>query len=94
MYRLITESLLGLRLEVDRLRVEPLMPAGWEAFDVHYRYRQTVHHIHVRNLDLGVAAGASRVVRRVVCDGVVQGEATIPLRDDGQEHWVEVEIGG
>jgi cellobiose phosphorylase len=27
MYRLITESLLGLHLEVDRLRVEPLFPA-------------------------------------------------------------------
>ena len=27
MYRLITESLLGLRLEVNRLRIEPVFPA-------------------------------------------------------------------
>ena len=50
MYRLITESLLGLRLEVDRLRIEPVFPDEWESFDVHYRYRETFHHIHVRNL--------------------------------------------
>ncbi len=32
MYRLITESLLGLRLEVDKLHLEPCLPVGWEGF--------------------------------------------------------------
>ena len=31
MYRLIVESLLGLRLEVDRLRFAPCLPADWKA---------------------------------------------------------------
>ena len=31
MYRLIVESLLGLRLQGDRLRVEPCLPADWNA---------------------------------------------------------------
>jgi len=88
MYRLVVESLLGLRLEVDRLRVEPVLLPSWEGFDVHYRHRNTVHHIHVRNL-----GGGGRHVRRVVCDGVEQAERTIPLRDDGIEHHCEVEIG-
>ena len=47
MYRLITESLLGLRLEVDRLRFEPCLPAGWGSFKMHYRYRETVYHIEI-----------------------------------------------
>jgi cyclic beta-1,2-glucan synthetase len=88
MYRLAVESLLGLRLEVDRLRIEPLMPPLWQSFDIHYRHRNTVHHIHVRNL-----GGGGRDVRRVLCDGVEQAERTIPLRDDGVEHHAEVEIG-
>ncbi|MBI4952336.1 MAG: cyclic beta 1-2 glucan synthetase [Myxococcales bacterium] len=88
MYRLIVESLLGLRLEVDRLRIEPVMPASWNAFDVHYRHRSTMHHIHVRNL-----GGGGRHVRRVTCDGVEQADQSIPLRDDGREHRVEVEVG-
>ena len=47
MYRLILESLLGLRLEVDKLRFAPCLPADWKAFKVHYRYRETVYHIDV-----------------------------------------------
>ena len=30
MYRLITESLLGLHLEVDQLRFAPCLPADWK----------------------------------------------------------------
>ncbi|MEO6436385.1 MAG: cyclic beta 1-2 glucan synthetase, partial [Tepidisphaeraceae bacterium] len=88
MYRLITESLLGLRLEIDRLRIEPLFPKEWPSFDMHYRYRETFHHIHVRNL------GPGRKVTRVVFDGVEQPDKTIPLRDDQRDHRAEVEVGG
>ena len=89
MYRLIIESLLGLHLEVDRLRVAPLIPAAWRGFDVHYRHRDTVYHIHVRNL-----GGGGREVRRVTCDGVLQSDASVELLDDGREHGVLVEVGG
>jgi cellobiose phosphorylase len=89
MYRLITESLLGLRLEVDRLRIAPLIPRDWPGFAVHYRHRETVYHVRVRNL-----GGEGRGVKRVVCDGVEQPDGTIPLRDDHQEHRVEVDVGG
>ncbi|MBS1121113.1 MAG: NdvB [Deltaproteobacteria bacterium] len=88
MYRLIVESLLGIKLEVDRLRVEPLVPATWDGFDVHYRHRETVHHIHVKNL-----GGGGRNVVRVVCDGVEQADRMIALHDDRQEHWSVVEVG-
>jgi cellobiose phosphorylase len=45
MYRLIVESLLGLRLERDKLYITPCFPQAWESFKVHYRYRETVYHI-------------------------------------------------
>jgi cellobiose phosphorylase len=87
MYRLITESLLGLHLEVDRLRVEPLFPAEWQAFDLHYRYRETFHHIHVRRVGVGNA------VARVVADGVDQPDKRVPLFGDRREHHADVEVG-
>jgi cellobiose phosphorylase len=87
MYRLITESLLGLRLEVNRLHIEPLFPAKWESFEIHYRYRDTFHHILVRN------NGVGRTVTRVVSDGVEQPTLTIPLSDDRRDHRAEVEVG-
>ena len=87
MYRLITESLLGLHLEVDRLRVEPVFPAEWQSFDIHYRYRETFHHIHVRRV------GEGNAVARVTVDGVEQTDNRVRLSDDRQEHQADVEIG-
>ena len=50
MYRLIVESLLGLRLEVDKLCFAPCLPVEWNEFKIHYRYRETVYHITVRQV--------------------------------------------
>ena len=86
MYRLIMESLLGLQLTVDRLSFAPLLPADWEGFKVHYRYRETVYHIAVLCRQVGDGA------TRVTVDGVLQQDTTIPLVDDHQEHAVEVRI--
>nr|WP_165930910.1 glucoamylase family protein [Paralcaligenes ureilyticus] len=47
MYRLILESLLGLRVEVDQLSFVPCLPPGWNTFTLHYRYRSTMYHITV-----------------------------------------------
>jgi cellobiose phosphorylase len=86
LYRLIVESLLGLRLEGDRLWLAPCLPAVWQAFTVHYRYRETVYHLTVRQ----TAAGHGE--RRVTVDGVERPDRAIPLVDDHQEHWVEVSV--
>ncbi|HEX4454178.1 MAG TPA: glucoamylase family protein [Kofleriaceae bacterium] len=85
MYRLVTESLLGLRLEIDRLFVEPRIPASWRDFVIHYRHRETVYHIHVTN--------HGGPVRAVHCDGIEQTDHAIPLQDDRREHRVEIELG-
>ena len=86
MYRLIVESLLGLKLEVNRLRLTPCLPADWEGYKVHYRYRETVYHLAVRQ----TPAGSGEM--RVRVDGIEQHDKTIPLVDDHKEHWVEVRI--
>jgi cyclic beta-1,2-glucan synthetase len=80
------ESLLGLRLQVDRLRLAPCLPADWKAFKVHYRYRETVYHVSVQQTPLG-SGGTSLIV-----DGVESHEDGIPLVDDRQEHFVEMRI--
>jgi cyclic beta-1,2-glucan synthetase len=86
MYRLILEALLGLKLEVDKLRFAPCLPADWREFKVHYRYRETVYHIVVRQTPAG-DGGTS-----VTVDGVEQTDWAIPLVDDREEHSVEVRI--
>jgi cellobiose phosphorylase len=84
MYRLVIESLLGLRLEGDRLRIKPCLPADWTGFTVHYRFRETVYHISVHQT--AHATGDERVS----LDGQEQDGMAVPLVDDRQEHRVEV----
>ncbi|MBV8780678.1 MAG: hypothetical protein JO353_04710, partial [Phycisphaerae bacterium] len=86
MYRLITESLLGLHLEVDQLRLTPLIPQSWQSFKIHYRYRETFYHITLNN------RGGNEVVR-VTVDGNEQSEKTVRLVDDRRDHNVEIELG-
>ncbi len=87
MYRLITESLLGLKLEDNCLRFEPCIPAsGWETFKIHYRYRETVYHITIRQMK----DQTEDVI--IETDGKIQPEKTIPLVDDRQEHFAEVKV--
>jgi len=85
-YRLIVESLLGLKLEVDRLSFTPCLPADWKTFKVHYRYRETVYHITV------LQTRAEKDEITVTVDGVERDDEAIPLVDDRRDHMVEVRI--
>jgi cyclic beta-1,2-glucan synthetase len=86
MYRLIMESLLGLRLAANRLHFAPCLPEDWDEFQLHYRYRETPYRITVRQTS-GAQAAMS-----VVVDGVLQPEPAISLVDDRVEHRVEVNL--
>jgi cellobiose phosphorylase len=84
MYRLIVESLLGLRLEAGTLRFAPVLPPEWEGFALDYRHRDTLYRIDLRQGD----AGTSPAVR---LDGELRADDRIPLLDDGVEHHVELD---
>ncbi|HEY8585500.1 MAG TPA: glucoamylase family protein [Rhodanobacter sp.] len=84
MYRLMLESLLGLRLEAGALRFAPVLPPEWEGFNIDYRYRETLYRIQVRQRD----AGSPQALR---LDGVAQPDGCIALTDDGAEHSVELD---
>ncbi|MDH3311377.1 MAG: cyclic beta 1-2 glucan synthetase, partial [Gammaproteobacteria bacterium] len=90
MYRLIVESLLGLRLEVDKLYFAPCLPADWKSYKMHYRYRETVYHITISQT---CATEDEKIgVTSVTVDGVERHDKDIPLVDDRQEHSVEVRV--
>ncbi|MEO8156409.1 MAG: glucoamylase family protein [Betaproteobacteria bacterium] len=86
MYRLILESLLGLRREAGTLRFAPCLPADWAGFTLRYLHGQTVYRIAVVNARDGTGP------TRVTVDGVEQRDQAIALVDDHREHTVEVRI--
>ena len=87
MYRLITESLLGFRVDVDKLHFAPCLPAAWPSLKIHYRYRDTMYHITIRN------SGSGTVVQRIALDGAERPEHFVPLVDDRSDHHVDVDVG-
>ncbi len=85
MYRLIVESLLGLHVEGERLRLTPVLPRDWPGFTLHYRHRETDYHIEVRQVDEGPA--------QLLLNGVAQTDLSgIALVDDGGEHRVAIHL--
>jgi cellobiose phosphorylase len=97
MYRLTVETLLGLQREVDHLLVAPCIPDHWTTYTIHYRYRETPHHITVTRV--GEQTGQ---VITVTVDGEPAREPSvvragrahgkIPLFDDGREHRIDLSL--
>ena len=74
MYRLIVESLLGLKLEGDRLHITPAQPSGANSSCAIAIAKPNTHH--------GAACG--RRTRAVTVDGIAQDDTFIRLVDDQQ----------
>jgi cellobiose phosphorylase len=87
MYRLIIESLLGLQLDVDKLRFTPCLPTGWSDLKIHYRYRETFYHVTIHNL------GNLNASTKLTMDGNELAAGFIPLVDDRRDHEVHLLVG-
>jgi cyclic beta-1,2-glucan synthetase len=83
-YRLIVESLLGLRLEVDTLHFAPCFPPDWNGFQVHYRFQETVYHIKV------LQSANQDDNKSMTLDGIAHGGTSVKLINDRHEHFVEL----
>jgi len=86
MYRLVVESLLGLKLSADRLQITPCLPPHWSEFQIHYRYRETFYHISIES------SGDVSQVERITLDGGELTDDFVTLVDDGRDHAVVVQI--
>jgi cellobiose phosphorylase len=87
MYRLIVESLLGIRLEGDRLHFVPCIPAEWQSYEIEYRFHQTLYRVRISRSEPGIS-GIS-----VTLDGNPQSDSFLHLTDDAREHRAEVVLG-
>ncbi len=86
MYRLILESLLGLTVESDSLRITPCIPKDWKSFKVHYRYHETAYDITVSQ------TSAEEEGREMQLDGVVCTDSAITLVNDHRPHAIDVRV--
>ena len=85
MYRLMVESLLGLRIEGAHLCIAPVLPAAWQSFKLDYRHAETDYHITVTRAPAGEGGD------QVSLDGEAQVGQCILLTDDGRDHYIDVQ---
>ncbi len=83
MYRLVIESLLGLRLQANVLHFAPCLPADWTGFAVQYRFGTTLYSIEVKYAGGDITPG-------VWLNGVPQPALSLVLQDDRLEYAVKV----
>jgi cyclic beta-1,2-glucan synthetase len=88
MYRAGLESILGFKLQGERLEIDPCVPRWWRDFEIIYRRGRTTYRIKVEN-----PLGMSRGVASVELDSVLQSGDDFALSDDGQTHHVRVVLG-
>jgi len=86
MYRLLIETLLGLNLEGDQLRLTPRLPRTWTTlrFTTVIGKRISPHH----HPTCGRFPGTSQLS----LDGQPLAGKTIPLLDDRRDHFVEIKV--
>ncbi len=84
----ITQWILGIRPELDGLRVDPVLPAAWPGFTATRRFRGATYEITVRN----PKHVRGRAARMLVDGRQIQG-TLVPLARAGATVHVEVVIG-
>jgi cellobiose phosphorylase len=87
MYQLLIETLLGVNLVGNQLRLAPRLPQSWPTCKIHYRYRQTFYHITITYLGADAAAA-----NQLFLDGNELAGEMVPLVDDHREHFVELKL--
>jgi len=85
MYQLVIESLLGIKLEINKLTISPRLPKKWKSAKISYRYRRTFYSINIiQTDDTGNGIDTENI-------NDLTGN-TILLLDDLAEHQVEIRI--
>jgi len=88
MYRLVLESLLGLRLETTEdgafLHIEPCIPADWDGLSIDYRFRDTSYRLRITH--------GTEAAPQVTLDGNTQAGHSVPLVNDSRAHAVELRL--
>jgi cyclic beta-1,2-glucan synthetase len=89
MYRVVIESILGLRRHGDLLTIDPSISANWPKFEATIRHFGSTYHILVENPDR-----FCKGVSQITVDGAASTSLTsIALARDGKEHRVHVIMG-
>jgi cellobiose phosphorylase len=87
-YYSATQYILGIRPEVDGLRIDPCIPSHWGGFTATRRFRNRLVHIVVSNPN-----NVCRGIQSINCNGEELPGNLIPMEKMGDNNQVEVVLG-
>jgi cellobiose phosphorylase len=87
-YYSATQYILGLRPELDGLRIDPCIPSTWDRFKATRRFRGSTIEIEVQNPD-----GVCRGVKTLTLNGRALGDTLLPADRLADHNRVEVVLG-
>jgi cyclic beta-1,2-glucan synthetase len=82
MYRLISESMLGLKRRGETLVIEPNLPDAWDALEIDYAYGEATYRLRFSRAEAAA----------IECDGVLQNGQTLALSAEKATHDVHVRL--
>lgn len=88
LHRVATHWILGVRPEIDGLRIDPCIPKEWDGFTYRRKFRGATYVIEVENKN-----NVSYGVKEIYVDGKAIEGNLIPEFNDGKEHHVKVILG-
>jgi cellobiose phosphorylase len=84
----VSQYIMGVRAELDGLRVDPCIPAEWDGFTVKRKFRNAWYEITVKN-----PGHVSKGVRSVTIDGKEAAGNVLPVYTDTATHTILVVMG-
>jgi cellobiose phosphorylase len=84
----ITQYILGIRPDYEGLIIDPCIPKDWKGFDITRKFRGATYKIEIKN-----PQGVSKGVKSIEVDGELATNNTVPIFDDGAQHFVRVIMG-
>jgi N,N'-diacetylchitobiose phosphorylase len=87
-YYSMTQYILGIRPEVDGLRIDPCIPSDWKGFKATRRFRGKTIEIEVKNPD-----NICRGVKSITLNGSALADNLVPVKQLEEENQVDVILG-
>ena len=87
-YVAMTQAILGVRPELDGLRIDPCIPRDWRSARILRRFRGATYDIRIANPD-----GMMKGVRSITIDGTALDGTLLPVFGDGSTRVVDVILG-
>lgn len=85
MYEAGLHYILGLTIKNGYLSINPCIPTTWKEYKIHYKYKNSIYNINVKNQN-----AKNTGVETMILDGRVIDEKKIKLENDARVHNIEI----